>query len=913
MKKFKNTLDYSLELIKLREVYRSVFRNSLFSFSIDGKEYSQQIINVTFKYAHKEFNKAGKNIFVREGYLYRDLKFEDCVCICNGKIVGIELNKPVSNAVSLEMLEDIFEHDGESYILTKESPTLVTKSCLREQLYKNGFVCDGITYVRYKRSSGSSRVGKCLFVNKALQDRMQKYERCGIKVRGGDKIDLAAFESYISLPLSSIIDTIDIEPKNILVIDDYKSGFTDDVVAVRYKNGSLIAKEEAVEIKNDIWDGQSLLDVSMFGEYSKYGCLLLRNRFFKSCCFNTNLQKYFKDNNITEVSQLNGFTLAKDLSDIKLVTTANSIKYLKFGTLKQWLDKLDKTFGVVKHEKPTAFFDGQMVQMHYQLLNTLRLSYEQVCELLHPSLEYMKLLKTDPAVLMHHIKYPENYTWTDAKIDNKNDIVYRLLGINSRFHETKIYYDFVCDLLKAYMKNLRKGHILISGNYSTLFGNPLEMLKQTVGKFDGVNELGVGNIYSKRFKNGETLISSRSPHITMANVWLPHNTYNAEIDIYFNLTNEIVCINAIGENIMERLNGCDYDSDAVLLSDNKILINAAKKNYNKFKVPTNMVDAKNVERFYTDEQKSDLDIKTSVNKIGEIVNLSQDLNSLFWDRVNNGETIKQNKELYLDICILAVLSCIEIDRAKKEFEVDSNTVIKSMKKKYKRLENAENRANFAENSENPTKTGDFEQKSPQNRTMMPYFFGVLSKIKKYDKNPNKKYIYHKTSMDYLQKRLNCFRLPNVNVKELKDFSHILDMSEYSSKNINYRQAEKIKNTVENMRLNMCSIWSNKHVFSEDDANSFYRHRLCFQIQEACAKAINSMSINKSTIIYLMASLNKPDNSRLSKYLFNTFFANANMQFYELIKNSIEKLDTLHKNSSGNLCIFNEIYAKIKAK
>ena len=58
-KKFINTLDYSLDLIKLREVYWKVYRNQRFSFENGKKEYSTRVMNVTFKYSVKEFNLAG--------------------------------------------------------------------------------------------------------------------------------------------------------------------------------------------------------------------------------------------------------------------------------------------------------------------------------------------------------------------------------------------------------------------------------------------------------------------------------------------------------------------------------------------------------------------------------------------------------------------------------------------------------------------------------------------------------------------------------------------------------------------------------------------------------------------------------------------------------------------------------------
>lgn len=138
------------------------------------------------------------------------------------------------------------------------------------------------------------------------------------------------------------MDTLEVRPENFLVIDDFESTFTDDVIATRVReDGHLVSGPEHVEITNSIWDGQSLMDKSLFGpKYEQYGMLLLRNRFFKSCCFNANIQQFLADHGITKIEQLNGFTLAKSIEDIKLITTPSSIKYLKFGRLREWLSVL---------------------------------------------------------------------------------------------------------------------------------------------------------------------------------------------------------------------------------------------------------------------------------------------------------------------------------------------------------------------------------------------------------------------------------------------------------------------------------------------------------------------------------------------------------------------------------------------
>ena len=612
---------------------------------------------------------------MRFGYRLSELEFDDCIAMKNGEIVGIIVETEVESPVSSDLLGKYFSFQNGVYKV-KNIPTLNTVKDIRNYLYTSGFWCDGRHYVRFKRSSGSARVGKCLFIDERLYPKMHKWEMCGLKINQGDETDLASLEAYISLTTSSIMGTIDLCPQNILVIEDYESEFEDNVMATELDDHKrLKTNPKTVTIKNKIWDGQSLMDVSKFSEWKDKeremghwnpplrGMLLLRSRFFKSCCFNTDIQKWFKDNGITDVSQLHGKTRAACLDDIKLITTPSSIKFLKFGSLDMWLDKLEPGFGVVKYEKKTHFFDGRYVQTHYQLLNTLQMTEEEVEEFMRQSYDYIGNIKTDPAFLRHAVKYtykPPEEEFTDQPILSNNEIIYKMLGVNDKFARTKIYINFRDNLIKSMIKNLRKGHILVRGNYSTLCGNPIEMLRAAIGKFDGIGYMECGTVHSLNFDDGENLLCSRSPHVAVGNILLTKNRRYDLIDRYMNPTKEILFINSIGENNLERLSGCDFDSDSLLITNNKILFDVAQRNYQHFPVPTKLVESIKLKRYYTPEQQADLDIKTSVNKIGEIINLSAELLSIMWDRLNHGEKIENIMELYADIAQLDVMSNLEI-------------------------------------------------------------------------------------------------------------------------------------------------------------------------------------------------------------------------------------------------------------
>lgn len=877
-RKFKAGLDYSLDLIKMKEVYESVYRNKKFSERHKGEDYCPFVINVTFNFSAKEYNRAGANTYIKIGYDNSTMKFEDCVCVIDGELAGIITGKEVESPVDDKVLGKYFYLSDNKYCAKTNIRTTKNVSDIRKELYIHGFNIDGTHYVRYKRSAGSARVGRCLFIAEPLFAKMRKWENCGISVKPGDELDLAAYESYISLTSSSIIDTVTIEPSNILVIDDFESVFDDDVISVTESHGELESTHMRTTIENSIWDGESMMDKSLMPEeYQDKGMLLLRNRFFKSCCFNANIQQWFADNNITDVKQLNGFTLAESIDQVKLITTPSSIKYVKFGTLQQWFDMLDTRFGLVKYEKEQKYFDGRMTQSHYQLINSIQLSRTEVDKLLEPTFEFMRNARTNPAVLKHWIKFNiadfENIT----PAVSKTDVVYKLMSVNPDFCKTKMYRDFRQDFLKSFTKNLKCGHVLVNGNYSTLCGNPISMLKSAIGKFDGKSEFDVGTISTTRFDWNKRVLASRSPHITASNVLITTNKEYADVDKYMNATPEIIYINSINENILQKLAGCDFDSDTVMITDNEVLINAASRNDKRFKVAVCNVGGVKTKRKYTPEDLADLDIKTSKNLIGEIINLSQVLNSIIWDRLADGAKMQDIDEIYLDVCKLSILSGIAIDRAKREFVINDAREIRKIKNKYS------------------IETDDGKQINPN-------FFKHISMLKGYYNPEKKAYLKHDTAMDYLISSVNSFRASRkdrnaANEQDFIELSDMLDNSLFDKSKANYRQVREIISTVDHMKNEISAI------FSSSASTGGYQFIEADRIRQDCVEAIGKMKINNSTMIALLKLLEKPGHAHHKKMITYILFSYPSTSFYEVLAKSRKPIPYIEECEDGEIDIY----------
>jgi hypothetical protein len=120
----------------------------------------------------------------------------------------------------------------------------------------------------------------------------------------------------------------------------------------------------------------------------------------------------------------------------------------------------------------------------------------------------------------------------------------------------------------------------------------------------------------------------------------------------------------------------------MLLTDDPLLVTKGRE-AGDFPVPLCAVPIGGGIAFgHTPEGLAALDDRIAANRIGEIVNLSQSLNSLYWDLRHKGAPKAELDALYGDVCVLAVLSGMEIDSAKRQYPVKSSRVLSAIRAGY---------------------------------------------------------------------------------------------------------------------------------------------------------------------------------------------------------------------------------------
>lgn len=891
---YKGSLDDAMEVDKLKTINKNIIKYS----KVKNRLYSDDILTVTFEYA----------------------------CKGDKDLTDEEYERVESLKLALTLLDPKVQKEEVKYTkeLLKLAERKINKKNIRSQLYKYGFNINingkNKHFVRYKRTSGSARVGKCLFINSKFAKQMLDWSFSGINHETGTEMDCAGMEAYISLPTSSAIDRLQLYPENILLIDDCYSEFEDTVMATELINqqkdeygnvisGDLYTNVKTTKIKNSIFDGESLLDKSIFEKHG-YECkatLQLRNRFFKGIGINTDIQQFFKDNNITKVEQLNGKTVATDISQIKLITTPSSVKYLKFGTYETWLDQIEENWAICKYEKPQHHFNG-MVQTHYQLLNTLGMSKLEMENFLKDTIDYINLLKTDISVFKYHlginskaktINDIEERKELDGSIETSNDFILNMLEINEDFEHTKICKKYKNESIHSYISNVRKGHVLVNGNYSVIVSCPYEYLLASIGKFDGSSQLKPFECVSSKFQVGEDILGVRSPEPTMSNVIMFKNVRNNNIDKYFNTESEEVCyISPINNNCMSQMSGLDFDGDSSLLTNNEYLIKSYKENIlinvningekvTRFPIPTDFTPKSTIKRKYTSDDLCDTDIKCSSNKIGEIINLAQMLNSVYWDNCYNGVSENELFELYKDISKLTTLSEIEIDRCKKISPVDAKKELDKIRQKYDL-----GRGEISRN------------KQIKEVGVRPKFFKYLDGGKDY------KFKKFNTGMDYLNEIIDKKCKRNTEYKKEIQFYELLvhkSNSKYSRKTV-----DTIKKYIKSMDSNVKSIFIKK---TDENKMDLY-----LSVKEETINKIKKTNITPEVIYILMkrvALSNRSSDYRYKEYkkigrlLLNVIYEADKGMFLKNIKIKTNDNSTLIRDNEGNISIYGVNFRKHK--
>lgn len=567
-----------------------------------------------------------------------------------------------------------------------------SKSQIRKIYYNEGVSIDYYTYnrsgklikketIHYKmlyRSTGKAKKGACMFICDRLYNKAHRFLYMGIELPE-EKPMIVEASAYAPLVSSSICGKIKIHPNNILVLDDVDRSFVTNVVSVETdSNRHCVARSiDGYELKNTLFDGQALIDSSLFPEWGD-GYILLRHHFCKMAAFNCNIQKFFRD----YFKEDYYYATVKDcwgnvhyVKDIECITTNNAMKWMKFGiSYNYWCKKVyqnDCMFGIVKTAHESKL--GKMQRMSYQMVNSL--SEEIMPDVVAESVAYVNSLKQDDKVFLDFLEKNANFS-------NDYEALVALCRNNPEFSRSVYFRRRKEYIIKTYVLNLKSGHIIQNADNLVIVGSPYAMLLYgATGNPADVDkdntfckEEDAIQCYTERFADGEYLAEFRSPFNSKNNMGYLHNVYDERYKRYFTFGKQIIAINMIGTDFQDRNNGSDQDSDSIYTTNQPQIVEYAKYCYKNYPtIVNNIPREQNVYSLSMDTYASiDSNLADAQIAIGESSNLAQ----LCLSYTYNFEDKKYDDY----VCILSVIAQISIDSAKRLFDLNINDEIARIKK-----------------------------------------------------------------------------------------------------------------------------------------------------------------------------------------------------------------------------------------
>lgn len=560
---------------------------------------------------------------------------------------------------------------------------------IREMYYRDGVDVPYVTrdkqggikkteilhYRMLYRSTGKAKKGTCMFIVDRLYEIALDYLRMGLKLPD-ENAPIVEISAYSPLVASTIVGKIKIEPENILILKDVDSFCKKDVISIETdENKHCVAKSrQDYRLKNTMFDGQALIDSSIFPNWAN-GYILLRHHFCKMAAFNSNIQLFFQDyfgDDYETAKVTDMFGNEHYAKDIKLITTDNAMKWLKFDVgYDYWCDRVHENgsnFGIVKTAHRSKLGDSQ--KMSYQMVNALDLdSMDQVVK---QTRDYVMSLKSDDDAFLEYLDANKNFS-------NDYECLLALVNQDRDFLRSEYFRDRKSAIINAHIKKVRSGKLIQNADNLVIVGSPYAMLLHAVGEDVSkdntfYDEDGCIQCYTERFGSNEYLAAFRSPFNSRNNLNYLHNVYTKNLRRYFNFGEQIIAVNMLNTDFQDRNNGSDQDSDSLYVTNQQNIVEHAKYCYESYPTIVNNIPKEKNSYRNTPEAFAQMDnaLSKAQMAIGESSNDAQ-----------LAQTYAYNFDdpVYLDcVCILSVLAQCAIDNAKRRFDIDINGEIRRLKK-----------------------------------------------------------------------------------------------------------------------------------------------------------------------------------------------------------------------------------------
>lgn len=532
-----------------------------------------------------------------------------------------------------------------------------------------GFRINGISYKRLLCTTGGVKTSTVVYVSDKIHQELKK------RLSNNHNINIplvpAKYSAYealaasgsnvVSWPMSGDSKI----PGGTIVVKDVMTKFLADVIDVddsNYPNEPMVELKCNQEFENNASDGCGIMTIELAkrwngelcGNYDKPLCgCNLRNAFTKGMVFPFDIIKFAEEINGASDEHPDKYLIEdvwgtkRDIRDAHLILTESQLKL--WNCYNSWEDYYNScienkyTFRVAKTASDYDDMD-EVRQLNYQFIAPLRLTQEDVKELIKPTVdEISDILGGDYRKTLVYL--------CGSKLNDDNimnaDIISRAIMANPTLIGDDYVLNRVHRMIKRRITDAKIGVLDVRGNFQILSGD-LYALAQSMFGMKVTGLLKSGEIYSKFWLNRgvDEVLCYRAPMSNEHSIVRQHICTNEDAKSWFKYMESIAIVNA-WDTMPAALNGFDFDGDLLFTTDNEVLMRRQKN------LPAlRCIQHKAKKELITEENLIQSNMNGFGSQIGQITNRCTSMTSLMANYSEDDEEYKALK--YRTQCMQAV-------------------------------------------------------------------------------------------------------------------------------------------------------------------------------------------------------------------------------------------------------------------
>lgn len=516
-----------------------------------------------------------------------------------------------------------------------------------------GFSINGISYKRLLGTNGGIKNSTIVFVSERYAEELKRRIDNG---RDRSKALVPAkLEAYKALTCSASIPVS--LPRGILVVKDCETMFKDDTIFLSDEDDGEPKMEyrPGSDIVLDASDGYGLMLPSLAARWSEelgldYMISGVNTRFsFEKGMIYTFDFLDFAENvaHRYDVTDVWGNTV--DIRTVELIFTESMLKlWDSYAGIEDYLNNCEEngyTMGVTK-ACPAALENERT--LNYQFIQSYQLTDEDIDELIRPTMEEIQgVLGGDWAKTVLFLR---GVGIGEANVETMESGFIKAMMIDHRIMDDPYIQSTVYHLIRKRIDEAKVGVLKIHGNYSIVSGDPYALCQSIFG-LPVTGLLRAGEVYNKYWADtaAERLACFRAPMTCHNNIKILRPCRREDAAYWYRYMTTCSILNA-WDTTAAALNGCDFDGDLIMLTDNRILVErhidtptlvCAQRRANKKVVEEEDVIRSNIESFGNDIGKTTNWITSMFEVQSHFDSTSEEYKELAY-RIQCGQLYQQN-------------------------------------------------------------------------------------------------------------------------------------------------------------------------------------------------------------------------------------------------------------------------------